>query len=161
MEAVFENEGIDIISGILFLLKAPDAGKSQFQGGAVESFEWTTPQQADGVSKQSHLLLMNLFIVFGLTLVFDVFPDDRFISVFSDGTGEVSIGPELSSPEFYSNLRTAFVDFPGSDAFDDLYDFLNAVHGDRLDKEMDMIFVCSYFQEMDFISLADFQTNLF
>ena len=49
------------------------------------------------------------------SLVFDVVRDNGHVGV-ADGIGVVTLGPELSSPQFYFEFRVVFEEMIGGDA---------------------------------------------
>ena len=100
-------------------------------------------------------------LMIGISLLFDIFDYYILATMFTNSTGEVSIRPEFSSPEFLLNLRTSLEDLPCGKALDRRYYLRHGVGWDRLHKKMYMILVRSNLQEFYLISIFDLYTHLF
>lgn len=93
------------------------------------------------------------------SLVSDIIFDYLFIPVVSYGVDVVPAGPELASPEDAGDLRMTAEEFTGRDAFDDGGETGRGKDGDALKEEVNVIFIGSYLNEVDFVGGAEFQTD--
>jgi hypothetical protein len=80
-------------------------------------------QFADIVLKQ-----FKLTIFIQLALLPDIVPGRLFITTCASPSDKITVGPELSSSQVLFDLRAGFKDFSGSNAFDNLHNFLWTVH---------------------------------
>ena len=89
------------------------------------------------------------------SLVLHIVLNGFFISCSSDGVDVKARGPESSTPEDLTNLRVTIKEFSCGEALDRTSDFSRRKGRNGLEKEMHMIFVCSYFYEGYFVVLSD------
>ena len=109
--------------------------------------------------KQGWLIFVQWFI--GCSLLLDIVCYGLEAAETSHGVDVVALGPELSSPELFLDLRMCFEDDTSSQAFDDLGDILRWHGGNWLDEKVNMVRVNAYFDEMYLKSLFNAQTYLF
>ena len=98
---------------------------------------------------------MQLRIGFFTTLLPDIFANDFFIPMTTDGTDEIPFGPKFATPQTLFDCRDAVKDLAGREAFDDLDKLGWAIVRHRLYQKMDMIFISANFQKSYFIPLGD------
>ena len=109
------------------------------------------------ILKDLQLTTMYLLVLF--SLIFDIVLDDNFIPKSSNRIEIITTCPKLSSPEFLFHLRVSCKQFSGRNTFCYLHKPTHH-HWNCLDEKMNMVDICSYFNEIDFIALLDFLTNL-
>ena len=104
---------------------------------------------------------MQLLILFFPALLLYVFAYHLFISVLAYRADVISCCPQMPSPQLLLYLWTRGKDLSGAYTLYDLHYLLRAIHRHTLHQKMHVVFVCSYFQKLNLISLTDLQTNLF
>ena len=102
---------------------------------------------------------MELYIV--LSLIFDIGFDDLFIGILANCIKIIPTCPEMTSPEFFLYCRVCLKDLFCNDTFYCLHHFAREYVWHTLEQKMHMIFVCSYFNKMYFITLCYCQTHCF
>jgi hypothetical protein len=92
-------------------------------------------------------------------LVFHVVSDNRHVGV-ANGICIITLGPELSTPQFYFDFRVCFEEMIGGDTFDFLDHFREPYVWNSLDKKVDVVFVDSNLEEVDIVGGSKFQTDV-
>jgi len=82
------------------------------------------------------------------SLLFDILLYHLLGAVCAYCADEISIRPELPSPQLLFDFRQLAEDFSGRDALDGLHDLLRAVAWHALYEEMDVVFIRAYFQKL-------------
>ena len=119
------------------------------------------PAASCGVSEKPELLPMQLCILRLRSLISNVPPNARFITMLPYRAHEIPVAPKFSSPKLFLHLRAACENLPCRNALDDLHDFLRTIHRHRLDQEVNMVLIGAYLNECHLIPFTDFQTCLF
>ena len=96
---------------------------------------------------------MQFFILSLTTLALNIGFDRVFITVLSNSIDIKTFPPELTTPQLLLHLWVFFKEFFGCDTFNQLYNFRRAVCWNTLNQKMNMIFVCSDLDELNFISV--------
>ena len=104
---------------------------------------------------------MQLLILFLPALLLYILAYHFLVSMLTDRADVIPARPELPSPQLLLYLWARRKDFSRRYTFYDLYYLLRAVGRHTLNQKMHMVFVGSYFQKRNFISLTDFQADLF
>lgn len=104
---------------------------------------------------------MQLLILFLPALLLYILAYHLLVAMLTDRADVISSRPELPSPQLLLDLRVGGKDSSRRYTLYDLYYLLRAVGRHALHQKMHMVFVGSYFQKCNFISLTDFQANLF
>ena len=104
---------------------------------------------------------MQLLILFLPALLLYILAYHLLVSMLTDRADIIPARPKLPSPQLLLYLRARRKDFSRRYTLYDLYYLLRAVDRHTLNQKMHMVFVGSYFQKRNFISLTDFQANLF
>ena len=94
-----------------------------------------------------------------VTLIFDVLSYHRFIAVFADRAGEITIRPKLSTPELPLYLRTTPENFTRRQTLHQRHDLRNTVRRHRLNQKVDVIFVRPNLQKLHLVALRDCQAD--
>ena len=115
-----------------------------------------SPQQADGVLKESEL---SVFL--HLALLLDIVLNHLFVAVCADRADEIAVRPELAAPQLLFDFRACPPDFPRRQTFDDLHKLPRTIQPDTLDKKVNVVAIGSDFQKRDFVSLLDFSPHFF
>jgi len=95
-----------------------------------------------------------------LPLLLDVRGYRILATMFADGTGEVSIRPEFSSPKFFLHLWASFEDFSCGEALDRRYHLGYCVCRDGLDEEAHVVLVCTNLQEFQLVSVLNLYAHI-
>ena len=104
---------------------------------------------------------MQLLILLLPALLLYILAYHLLVSMLTDRADIIPARPKLPSPQLLLYLRARRKDFSRRYTFYDLYYLLRAVDRHTLNQKMHMVFVGSYFQKRNFISLTDFQADLF
>ena len=104
---------------------------------------------------------MQLFILAVLTLIFDVLTDNIFICMFANCRHKIAVSPKLTTPQLFFYRWNCRKYFSCYDALNFRYYFSRTIRRNRLDYKMHMIPFCTNFQKSNFISLGNFDTNVF
>ena len=99
--------------------------------------------------------------VISCSLLFDVLPDRIFVAMFSDGSCVVSICPEFAAPKLLLHVGTTPEYFSCGQAFYHRNNIGHTVPRYRLHQKMNMVLICSNFQELQLISFLDLQADSF
>ena len=102
---------------------------------------------------------MDLFVLFSLFL--DIFSYDFLIACRSNGVNIISLCPKLSSPQKLFNFGMSFEYFFGCDAFRDLSNLAWRHHGNRLNHEMDMVFIGSNLKKTHIVGWGKSNASFF
>ena len=100
---------------------------------------------------------MNLLV--RLSLFLDILLDLFFVSMQSHGVDIVAAGPELAAPEKLLDLRMSQENLLCGDTFRDLGNLGGLHHGYGLDQKVDMVFIGSYFDKVEFIGWSEFYAD--
>ena len=73
---------------------------------------------------------------------------------------EISIGPELASPQLFFHLWATPEYFTSCQTFYHCHQIRHTVTGNRLDQKVNMVFIRANLQKFYLVSLFDFQTNI-
>ena len=95
------------------------------------------------------------------SLVADIRCNGLFVSMLSNRVYEVPVSPEFPSPKLFLYMGGLGKDLSGGEAFHHSNNLGWTVGWNRLDEEVDMIFVCSNLDEFQFIPFGYFKTGLF
>jgi len=106
------------------------------------------------------LLNMKLLVLIGTPLVRHIVSNLGFSPMVSNGRNRVPIRPKLATPQLLFDRGDALKDFPCGQAFNHPCNFRRAVHGNRLNQEMDMITVGSNFKKPDFVAISHGQAHV-
>ena len=117
------------------------------------------PAASCGVSEKPELLPMQLRILG--TLISNVIPNARFITMLSNRAHEIPVAPKFSPPKLFLDLRTTAEYLPRRNALDHLHDLLRTIQRHRLYQEVHMVLVCANLNKCHLVSFANFQTALF
>ena len=104
---------------------------------------------------------MQLLILFFPALLLAVLADQLLVPRLPHGADVLSGCPKRPSPHLLFYLRAGGKDFSRRYPLNRLDDLLRAVPRHPLHQEMHRVFVRADFQKRDFISLTDFQADLF
>jgi len=96
-------------------------------------------------------------LVVFLTLTLDVPTDHRFVPMFANCTGEISVRPEFPAPQLLLYLRTPTQYLTRRQAFHQRHDLRHAVRWHRLHKKMNVILVCANLQKLYLIAVRYLQ----
>lgn len=111
--------------------------------------------------EQLELLHMQLLVFLCLTLLLDI-PFDCLLGAMStDCAYKVSICPEFTAPQLLLDFGSSLEYFSRGQTFYHLDDLFWTVGRYRLDQKMHMVLVGPNFNELDLITLRNFQTHLF
>jgi len=88
------------------------------------------------------------------TLILHIITDSFFISVLSDSIGIIPACPEVSTPEEFFYFRTFDEYLFCTDRLYSSHYLSNGKHGDALNKEMDVIFICSDLDKEYFVAFT-------
>ena len=104
---------------------------------------------------------MQLFVLFWVTLSLHIPFDGLLISLASDRAHIVAICPEFTAPQLLLDFGSSLEYFSRGQTFYHLDDLFWTVGRYRLDQKMHMVLVGPNFNELDLITLRNFQTHLF
>src|SRR5215217_3802289 len=104
---------------------------------------------------------MQLLILFFPPLLLYVLAYHLLVAVLPYRAYVIPGCPQMPSPQLLFYLWTRGKDFSGAYTLYDLHYLLRAIHRHTLHKKMYMVFIRSYFQKRNLISLTDLQTNFF
>ncbi len=99
-------------------------------------------------------------IIFFQTLVSNIMRYARFIAILAHCIHKVSITPKFSTPKLLFHFWMLLEYFPSSKIFYCRNDLRGTLCWHTLYQEMNMIFVNTYFQKMNFIALPYFNTDI-
>ncbi len=100
---------------------------------------------------------MQKCVFFLNSLVTNILRYTRLISKLADCVHKISICPEFSTPKTGFHFRMPLEYLFGSDTFQHSYDLGCTKPGNRLNQKMNMVFICTYFQKTNLISLLNFK----
>ena len=103
---------------------------------------------------------MQTFVFSFKTLIFDIGCNRLFISVLSNGIYEIPIAPEFSTPQDFLYFWNSYKYLFGSNTLHHSDDFCGTVCWNRLNQEVNMVFVCPNLKEFNFIPFTDFKTDI-
>jgi hypothetical protein len=75
--------------------------------------------------------------------------------VLADRTDKILIRPKFTSPQLLLHLWATLENLLRRYAFEHCYDLRNAVPWHRLNQKMNVVFIRSYLQKLDLVSLLD------
>ena len=99
-------------------------------------------------------------LTIGAALISDVLCNAAFISMSADCGGKVSIRPKFAAPQLLLDMRTPFEYLACRQTLDQGDNLSHAVGRNRLNQEVNMVFICTYFQKLQLVALFNFKTNL-
>jgi len=104
---------------------------------------------------------MQFLIILFQSLFFHVFRNTFLVTKLTNRIDEITLRPKLPAPKCLLHRCYSLEYLAGYYTLDRLYNFLGAIHRDRLNQKMNMILIHTYFQKVNLISLRYFQTNIF
>src|SRR5512147_691686 len=104
---------------------------------------------------------MELHILFFLTLVPDILPNDFFSGMLSHSANVVTIGPEFATPQLLFDSWHPSKHFSRCKTLDDRDNFCRTIAWYRLHQKMYMILIRSNFEKLNLVTIGNFQTHIF
>ena len=94
-------------------------------------------------------------------LVPNIVFDNGFVAILTDGIDVVAAGPQAASPQDCTDVWMCLEERFGREALDDLHHPGREECWDTLGEEVDMVFIGSDLDKVDFVPLGDFQAGRF
>ena len=117
------------------------------------------PAPKGGVSEEGELsVLMELLI--NPSLLLDVVPYCGLIPMLTYCAGIIPIGPKLSTPQLFLDMRTQAKYLPRCDTFYYRYQLRDAVRRNRLHQKMDVVLIRAYLLKFYLVTLLYLETNI-
>ena len=117
------------------------------------------PAPRGGVSEEGELsVLMELLI--NPSLLLDVVPYCGLIPMLTYCAGIIPIGPKLSTPQLFLDMRTQAKYLPRCDTFYYRYQLRDAVRRNRLHQKMDVVLIRAYLLKFYLVTLLYLETNI-
>jgi len=104
---------------------------------------------------------MELRIRLFAALLLDIWAYDFFIAMTTDGVDKGTFRPKFTAPPWLFDRRNSLKHFAGSQTFDGLHHLRWTGGGNRLQKEVAMLFIRANLQANNGIPFGDVSTDLF
>ena len=93
------------------------------------------------------IIFFQCFVLFFYSLFLDLFGNDVFGPVLTDGVHEITFSQKFPAPELLFYFWTSFENFQGYKAFDHYNNFCYAIRRNALNQKMNIVFVHSHFHK--------------
>ena len=107
----------------------------------------------------THFFFMQLFVFLGITMLLYICTYHIFIRMFAYGRCKIAICPKFSTPQLILYFWNSQKYLPRRYTLQLCHNLSWAIRRNRLDKKMDMISFCTYFQKSYLKSLRNFLTD--
>ncbi len=102
---------------------------------------------------------MQLLILFLSPLLLNIFPNRFLVPSLANRADVVPLRPKFPSPQLLLHLGNTSKYFSRSNTPYRLYKLLRAIHRNRLNQKVNMIFICPDLYKLNLISLGNFDAN--
>lgn len=103
---------------------------------------------------------MEFLVFFLAALLGHILANLRFTAMLPHRRDVIAIRPKFAAPQLFLHRGDPSKNFSGRNTFDRPHNFCRAIQRDRLDQKMHMLSIRPNFNEHDFITLSNLQTDL-